>query len=86
MIDTAKELADVYDQLRYNLEYSQGLLKSIDAIIRTLLGVEPLAESFRAKVADSQYLANTDEMLAQAALTLAAVESKAAHFRARTLQ
>jgi hypothetical protein len=82
--DTAKELADVYEQLRYNLELSKGVLKAVDAIMRTLLAVEPLAEPFQAKLADGRYLTPTAELIAHADLTLGVVQLKAAHFRVWT--
>ena len=83
MIDreTAEELANVYDQLRYNLECLKGFMVAVDAAVRTIGRFQELAESFQQNLGDGQFLPNTREVIAQVDLTLAAARAKAADFR-----
>lgn len=79
--DTSNELADLYDQLGYNLEMLRGFVVTIDAAVRTMLQFEQLAESFQAKVGDGKYLTNSSEIIEQVDLTIAGVRAKAERFR-----
>ncbi|MGA2272699.1 MAG: hypothetical protein ABSH00_04025 [Bryobacteraceae bacterium] len=79
--DTANELADLYDQLRYNLELLRGFVVTIDAAVRTTLQFEQLAESFQAKLGDGKYLTNSSEIIQQVDLALLGVRAKAERLR-----
>lgn len=83
MIDreAAVELANLYDQLRYNLEYVRAFMTTMDAAVRTMGQFQELAESFERHLHDGQFLPNTREVIEQVDLTLAAARAKAAELR-----
>ncbi|MGC9969549.1 MAG: hypothetical protein ABSE56_03050 [Bryobacteraceae bacterium] len=77
----AIELARIYEHLQLNLECIRKMLTTVDALTRTILGVEQLAESFQAKLADGQCLANTAEAIKQVDLALYAIGLQSDRFR-----
>jgi hypothetical protein len=80
--DTSRELADLYEQLRYNVEILGELIKTTDAIVRTLLHFEETSRVFQAAHQDGDSrLTASRETLEQVSRILDAVHLKVEHFR-----
>jgi hypothetical protein len=84
--DTSREFADLYEQLRYNVEILGGLIKTMDAIVQTILHFDETSLVFQAAHRDDDSrLTASREALAQVSRILAAVHLKVEHFRDASL-